>query len=59
MAVVSHGGVIGSYLAHLLAGDPSRWRDYAVRNCSVTEIAWRVGEPVAVCRDMVDHLVEA
>jgi broad specificity phosphatase PhoE len=59
VAVVSHGGVIGSYLAHLLAGDPSRWRDYAVRNCSVTEIAWRAGVPVVVCRDMVDHLVEA
>jgi broad specificity phosphatase PhoE len=59
VAVVSHGGVIGSYLAHLLAGDPSRWRDYAVRNCSVTEIAWRAGQPVVVCRDMVDHLVEA
>lgn len=56
VAVVSHGGVIGSYLAQRLGGDPGRWQEFSVRNCSVTEIGWRDGQPVLVNLDCCDHL---
>jgi len=56
VAVVCHGGVIGSFLANRVVGDPTRWKDFAVRNCSVTEIAWRGNEPVVVRLDQVSHL---
>jgi broad specificity phosphatase PhoE len=59
VAVVCHGGVIGSYLAHRIAGDADRWREFHVRNCSVTEIGWRAGEPVVVRQDCILHLTEA
>ncbi len=36
--VVTHGGVISAALAVWFAGDASRWRDYLVSNCSVTEV---------------------
>jgi broad specificity phosphatase PhoE len=58
VAVVCHGGVIGSYLAQRLAGDPGRWRDFSVRNCSVTEVAWQRRQPVLVTFDSIDHLDE-
>lgn len=46
VAVVCHGGVIGSYLAHRLTNDPTRWSEYHVHNCSVSEIAWEPdGQP--------------
>lgn len=37
--VVTHGGVIALALGAWLLGDPTRWRDFYVRNCSVTELA--------------------
>lgn len=58
VAVVCHGGVIGSYLAQRLAGDAAAWRDFAVRNCSVTELAWQGEQPVLITFDAVDHLAE-
>lgn len=58
IAVVCHGGVIGSYLAHRVIADPGRWREFTVRNCSVTEIGWRDGQPVIVCHDIVEHLMD-
>jgi 2,3-bisphosphoglycerate-dependent phosphoglycerate mutase len=36
--VVTHGGVIAVALAAWLNDDPSRWREYFVNNCSVTEL---------------------
>ncbi|MFN8474120.1 MAG: histidine phosphatase family protein [Anaerolineae bacterium] len=36
--VVTHGGVIAVALAAWLTDDPSRWREFFVNNCSVTEV---------------------
>jgi broad specificity phosphatase PhoE len=58
VAVVCHGGVIGSYLAHRLTGDPGRWRDFHVHNRSITEIGWQDGHPVVVRQNCVEHLTE-
>ncbi|MCC6625795.1 MAG: histidine phosphatase family protein [Chloroflexi bacterium] len=58
VAVVSHGGVIGSYLAQRLARDGAQWKTYSVRNCSVTELAWRGDELVVVHLDRVEHLAD-
>lgn len=38
VVVVTHGGVIAVALAAWLNDDPSRWRDYFVHNCSITEV---------------------
>ncbi|MFN8497033.1 MAG: histidine phosphatase family protein [Anaerolineae bacterium] len=38
VVVVTHGGVIAVALAAWLDNDPSRWRDYFVNNCSITEV---------------------
>jgi broad specificity phosphatase PhoE len=56
VAVVSHGGVIAAYLALRLAGDAARWSEFAVHNCSVTELAWRAGRPHVVGHNLVAHL---
>jgi broad specificity phosphatase PhoE len=36
--VVTHGGVISVAMAAWLTGEPTRWREYFVRNCSITEL---------------------
>ncbi len=38
VAVVSHGGVLGSFVADLLEGRPHLWRKYLARNCAITEV---------------------
>jgi broad specificity phosphatase PhoE len=58
VAVVSHGGVIASYLAARLVGDPARWGEFHVRNCSITEIGWRDQRPILVAHNDVSHLGE-
>lgn len=45
--VVTHGGVIALALARWLADDPTRWREYLVDNCSVTELEFS-DEPTLV-----------
>lgn len=37
--IVSHGGVISSFIAHVVAGNPSLWRDYRADNCSITRLS--------------------
>ncbi|HUX87894.1 MAG TPA: histidine phosphatase family protein, partial [Chloroflexota bacterium] len=54
VVVVSHGGVLSSYLAHLIDGRPSRWRSYLLDNCAyaiveadglkITVVEWNVIE---------------
>ena len=56
VAVVSHGGIITTYLAARFGGGPAAWGDFRVRNCSITEVSWRAGQPALVCHDLVDHL---
>lgn len=36
--VVGHGAALGAALGQLLGGDPARWSDYQVANCSLTEL---------------------
>jgi len=38
VAIVSHGGVLGSYVADVVEGHPHLWRKYLLRNCSITEV---------------------
>ncbi len=38
VVVVAHGGVLGIALAHFLAGDTRRWRDYMLHNCSISRL---------------------
>ena len=39
LLVVSHGGVLSSYLAELIEGRPQSWHKYFLGNCSVTTLA--------------------
>ena len=56
VAVVSHGGVISSFLAHLLEGNPAAWRRYQLHNCSVTEVTG-VGDEISVLQwNQIEHL---
>ena len=41
VVVVSHGAALGIALGHLLHGDPLKWREYSIRNCSITELKLR------------------
>ncbi|MCW5881515.1 MAG: histidine phosphatase family protein [Anaerolineae bacterium] len=52
--VVTHGGVIALALARWLSNDPTRWRDYLVDNCSLTEVEFS-SEPRLV--RMNEHVV--
>lgn len=36
--VVGHGAALGAALGHLLGGDPTRWTEYQIANCSLTEL---------------------
>lgn len=39
LLVVSHGGVLSSYLAELLEGRPQYWHRYVLGNCAITSLA--------------------
>ncbi|CAN5747912.1 histidine phosphatase family protein [soil metagenome] len=38
VVVVSHNGVMGSFLAHALDTSPGAWDTYRLRNCSITQL---------------------
>ncbi len=38
VVVVGHGAALGVALGSLFDGDPTRWTQYGIRNCSVTEL---------------------
>ncbi len=38
VVVVGHGAAIGVALGSLLEGDPTRWNQYGIKNCSITEL---------------------
>jgi len=54
--VVTHGGVISSFLAEMLAGDAFLWPDYLVKNCSFTRLQLAGKEAVLIEYDACDHL---
>jgi broad specificity phosphatase PhoE len=56
IAVVSHGGVLSSLVAHVFEAKPSRWRRYLVSNCSVSELTSSDGRFTITQWNLVDHL---
>lgn len=58
VAVVAHGGVIGSFLAQLEGGQPNDFIRYAVFNCSVTHIVVTRDQTLVHCWNDVSHLEE-
>jgi broad specificity phosphatase PhoE len=44
LLLVSHGGVIGSYLALLEHGEPSHWMRFPIGNCSISRVEWTPGD---------------
>ncbi len=55
IAVVSHGAALGIALATLLDADASRWTNYHVDNCSVTELILEP-QPVVGAFNSIEHL---
>jgi broad specificity phosphatase PhoE len=43
IALVSHGGVISSYLSFLLSGEWRHWERFPVANCSISHLTWAHG----------------
>jgi 2,3-bisphosphoglycerate-dependent phosphoglycerate mutase len=60
VAVVAHGGVLGTYLANLLHSSPAMWRNYMLHNCSLTELDLHIEgtATLVVCNDTT-HLPSA
>ncbi|HLH73095.1 MAG TPA: histidine phosphatase family protein [Chloroflexota bacterium] len=56
VAVVSHGGVLSSYIAHLIDRRPSRWRNYLLDNCAYAEVEANGSEVTVVRWNVVEHL---
>jgi broad specificity phosphatase PhoE len=40
VALVSHGGVISSYLSYITSGEWRHWRRFPVANCSISYLTW-------------------
>lgn len=59
VAVVAHGGVIGSFLAQLEGGQPNDFLRYAISNCSVTHLVVTPDQTHVHCWNDVSHLDEA
>lgn len=56
VAVVCHGGVIGSLIAQLDGGSPNDYASYPVANCSVTHLEVRATETIAHRINDFSHL---
>lgn len=56
IAVVSHGGLLGAALGHLLGVPPSVRRSFYVANCSLHHVVWRAGNFEVVTLGEVSHL---
>jgi broad specificity phosphatase PhoE len=56
VAVVCHGGVIGSLIAQLDGGSPNDYASYPVANCSVTHLEVRSTETIAHRINDFSHL---
>ena len=53
--VVGHGAAIGVALGSLLHADPTRWTQYGIKNCSLTELQM-LPEPRVLLLNDVAHL---
>lgn len=56
VAIVTHGGVISSFLAHIAEGKATRWRQYQVANCGIAEVVVDAGIHSIARWNHVDHL---
>lgn len=43
LVIVTHGAVIGTYLAHLDTGEPHEWRRFVINNCSISRVEFTPG----------------
>jgi len=43
IVLVSHGGVIASYLSYMTSGEWRHWERFPVANCSISQITWEHG----------------
>jgi probable phosphoglycerate mutase len=43
LVIVTHGAVIGTYLAHLDTGEPHEWRRFIITNCSISRVEFTPG----------------
>lgn len=55
--VVTHGGVIALGLASWLLNDPPRWREFFVRNCSITELEIHSSPTLVRFNEVADETV--
>jgi probable phosphoglycerate mutase len=60
IAVVTHGGVISTFLTIVHGQPPGRWREWLVNNASLTEVAWdpAAGAGTLLRRGDDTHLAE-
>ena len=58
VAVVAHGGVIGSFLAQMYGDSPNDWTAYPVANCSLTHVHVTPDHTVLHAQNDVLHLQE-
>ena len=60
VAVVTHGGVISTFLTIVHGQPPGLWREWLVSNASLTEVAWdpAAGAGALLRRGDDDHLAE-
>ena len=49
VAVVSHGGVLGSFVADVVEGQPHLWQKYLLKNCAIAEVHADGGRARLVC----------
>lgn len=56
--VVAHGGVLSVALAHFLAGNTTRWRDYSLGNCSVSRLTVTGRDVTLHCINDLAHLAD-
>lgn len=56
VAVVSHGGVLSTFLADVAENRPQRWRSFLKQNCALSELLVQDGQITIVRWNVVDHL---
>ncbi len=53
--VVSHGGAISTALSVMVGQDGSRWQEYQMANCALSELTF-TPKPILVCLNEKSHL---
>lgn len=56
IAVISHGGVLSSFLADVVDGNPQRWRNFYKDNCALSELVAEDGRLRVVRWNVTEHL---